>query len=386
MALASGANVGLSYVVETTHGTTPSSPSMKALRSTGRNINLTKNTQQSEELRDDRQLADLRHGFNQVQGSIPYELSLQAYDDLLEAALSGTWAAGADTGATTLDATAGAFSRAAGSFLTDGFEVGDIVTASGFSTSGNNGRFRVTAVAATTLTVSPIDGQAMGTESGAGDEQVTAAGKKLKIGSTLRTFTIERRFTDINQYQVFKGVAVNQMSLSISPESIVGGSFELLGMSAQPFSGTSLGAPSAAPAETPLSSFDGALYEGGTQIGVVTGLDLTLNNNRTLEGVVGSQFSPDVFEGTCNVSGTLTAFFEDASLVDKFINETESSLDLLLDDINGTDFIRVRLPRLKYTGGDIDPPQQGPITLSMPFTALVDSEQGTTMTIQRSNS
>ncbi len=47
------------------------------------------------------------------------------------------------------------FNRTAGSFITDGFAVGTIFTAAGFTNSGNNGIFTVTAVTATVITCSP---------------------------------------------------------------------------------------------------------------------------------------------------------------------------------------------------------------------------------------
>lgn len=301
MALASGASVGLSYVAETTRGTTPATPTMKALRATSRNINLTKNMLESAEVDPTRQTRDIRHGFNQVQGSVGFELGLETYDDWLAAALGGTW-------------------------------VGDV----------------------------------------------------LKVGNVLQTFTVERRFTDIGQYQVFRGVAVNTMSLTISPEAVVGGTFELIGMRGEPMSPTSLGEPTPAPTNSPFASFDGSLKEGGTEIAVVTSLELQINNNRSLQGVVGSKFSPDVFEGTCQITGTLSAFFESAALLDKFTSEIESSLEVTLTDINGAGSMSLLLPRIKYTGGSIELPQSGPITVSMPFTALYDSTAETSIQITRS--
>ena len=388
MTLASGSRVGLSYVAETVRGTTPGSPSMKSLRVTSRAINLQKNTLQSNEKRSDRQLATLRHGFNQVAGNPGFELSLAAMDDMLEAALSGTWAA-VTTGAISIDASAtdDSFNRSTGSFLTDGFTAGGIVDVTGYVATGNNSQWRISSVTATKMIVTQLDGTAAGltTESGGGDETIAYTGKQLNIGTTLRTFAVERRFTDISQYQVFNGVAVNQLSLNIQPEQIVGGTLDLIGMSAAAMSGTSLGTPAAAATNEPFSSFEGSLYEGGSQIAVVTGLDLQLQNNRTLQPVVGSKFSPDVFEGDALVTGTLTAFFENETLYNKFVNETGSSLDLRLDDLNGTDFMRIKLGNVKYTGSDMDPPQEGPVPLSMPFAALLDPTSNTSMEIQRSN-
>jgi hypothetical protein len=58
--------------------------------------------------------------------------------------------------------------------------------------------------------------------------------------------------------------------------------------------------------------------------------------------------------------------------MNRFINETESSIWLKMDDPNaiGTHFASVVFPRVKYNGGTIDPPQEGPCVMEMPFVAL----------------
>jgi hypothetical protein len=58
-----------------------------------------------------------------------------------------------DTGTTSLSATATGYARASGSFITNGFVVGQQITASGFTNAANNGRSTITAVTATALTV-----------------------------------------------------------------------------------------------------------------------------------------------------------------------------------------------------------------------------------------
>lgn len=384
MALESGTLVDLSYVAEVTHGTTPGSPSMKLLRCTQRNLNLVKDTLQSAEVRSDRQVSDVRHGFNRVEGTVGYELSVQSYDDMLEGALSGTWTAVNISGSPNLGATTApnTFTRAAGSFITDGIRIGDFIITSGFSNSGNNGVFGpVTAVTALAVTVP----QTLVTEAQGASKTLQLKGKRLDIGTTLRTFTFERRFRGTTQYQVHRGVAVNTMELQIQPGNMVGGTFGLIGMSTPALSGTSLGSPSAAPTNSPMSAFDGSLYEGGSINAVITGINMKLDNKRSLQGVVGSKYSPDVFEGTADITGEITAFFQDATYLNKFINETESSLWVKLNDPNGSDFLNLVFPRIKYTGGTIDPPQEGPVPITLPFRALVDSTAGTSFTLQRSN-
>ena len=59
----------------------------------------------------------------------------------------------ATTGSTTLSAGPEGYSRSSGSFITNGFVVGQQITASGFSNAANNGRSTITAVTATQLTV-----------------------------------------------------------------------------------------------------------------------------------------------------------------------------------------------------------------------------------------
>jgi hypothetical protein len=384
--LGSGANVSMSYVLETEQGVTPTVPVMKTFRATGRNINPARATITSGEVRADRQVSDMRHGFQSVAGSFGFQLGLQDFDDVLEGELSGTWAL-VTTGTVSLSATAAGYARTAGSFITDGFEVGDIVEASGFSVAANNGRGRVSAVSALLLTVEDeFTGAAYTAVDGAaGGRFVNAVGQKLKVGKILRTFTMERRFSDVARYQLFKGCAFNNMSLTIAPNVIIGGTIDVVGLTGGDILNTTLGNPQAPTANEPFASFDGVLLEGGEDIGIVTGMTINMANGRSTAPVVFRRTSPAVFEGTFTVTGQVTVFFEDGTLVEKFINEETSSIDVRLDDVNGTDFHRIRLGRIKYTGAPMDPPQQGPITLTMPYQALVDPASGSTVVWQRSN-
>ena len=395
MTLASGTRVSLSYQEETTtRGVPEAVPDMQALRTTGRALNLQKNTLKSEEVRPDRQNASLRHGFNQVVGAPGFELSLTAYNDFIQAAMSGTWAVIA-TGATeTIGATGtttdSVWDSGASSFITDGFEVGMIVTGSGTAFAGDNAQAsRITAIAAdgSTMNVEAVDGETAYTTIASGsDEQVSATGEVCKIGTTLRTYTIERAFDDVTQFQVFNGCAINQMSLQMQPEQLVSGSFDILGMSADAMAQVARDASvTAAATNDPMAAFEGQLSEGGAESTVVTAMNFTLNNNRSLQAVVGSKFSPDVFEGIAMITGQATVFFEDEVLFNKFVNETISSLSVQMDDVNGTDFIVVGFPAIKYTGGDMDPPAEGPVPIVMPWEAQVSAVTGNSMYIQKSD-
>jgi hypothetical protein len=299
MAFSQGSRHGLSYVVESAYGTTPSTPTMKALRNTSVGLVASKDSFQSEEIRSDRQIVDLRHGTRQTGGDIGFELSYGAFDDLLESALQGAWSTNV-----------------------------------------------------------------------------------LKAGTTLKSFTAERRFEDIAQYQVFTGCIVNTMSLTITPNAMVTGSFGILGKDAS-FSGSSLGNPTAAPTHPPFDAFTGALEEGGSAIATVTSIELNLDNGMSPAFVIGSAVTPQLIVGRSNLTGTITAYFDSLSLLNKFLNETESSLSVTLDGASGGDLV-ISIPRLKYSGGS------NPVTgsteavmLSLPFQALRSAADGTNLVITR---
>src|SRR3990172_532509 len=91
--MADGSRHSLHYIVESVYGTCPATPAFTPIRHRGISGGLSKDTFQSETLRSDRQIEDLRHGARKVMFDIPIEWSYTSFDDLLEATLCGTWAA-----------------------------------------------------------------------------------------------------------------------------------------------------------------------------------------------------------------------------------------------------------------------------------------------------
>tara|TARA_R110000822_G_scaffold11698_9_gene42482 strand:- start:393 stop:1313 length:921 start_codon:yes stop_codon:yes gene_type:complete len=79
--------------LETVYGVTNATPSFDEIRHTGTTLALTKTSSVSDELRGDRQISDATHGVRQVAGDISGELSYGTYDELIEAALGGSWTA-----------------------------------------------------------------------------------------------------------------------------------------------------------------------------------------------------------------------------------------------------------------------------------------------------
>ncbi len=208
---------------------------------------------------------------------------------------------------------------------------------------------------------------------------------QLKAGTVRRSFTIERYFGDITDkpYHRFTGVEFNSLNLSITANAMITGTVGVVGKdmitdTAQITGATYLPAPTT----SPLDSFTGVLTESGNTIAVITEIQLTIVNALESRFVVGSKTSIKPAIGRSNVSGTITAYFEDNVLLDKFINETESNINLSLPDGAGNE-LKIILPRIKYNGGQPDVQGEGPITLSMPFQALMDAATGTNIIIER---
>lgn len=213
--------------------------------------------------------------------------------------------------------------------------------------------------------------------------------QQIKAGQKRTSFSMLRHFADVaaggKPYFLYKGIELTSMQLTIAANAMITGTFTVVGQSQETLADlTGLGTPVYNPPSTtsPLDSFTGTLEEGGSVIAVVTEMTLTLQNTIEPRFVVGSKNTINPSVGRSNLTGQITAYFEDSTLVDKFIDETDSSLTFTLPDGAGNQQ-KFRIPRIKYTGGQPDVSGEGPITLSMPFQAVLDAASGTNILIER---
>lgn len=301
MTFSTGGFHGLRYVPEVAFGVTPSTPQMITLRSKASDLGVNKDSFQSEELRSDRQISDLRHGAVKVSGGFDFEFSYGEFDTILEMALFAAFNANV-----------------------------------------------------------------------------------LKTGTTAKFATFERAFADIGKYGVFTGCMVDSLTLNVPSNGMVTGKVGLVGKNALPVSGTPLDAsPTASQTNSPFDGFTGAIKEGGSSIAVVTSIDLDLKNSLDPAFVLGSKYAAAITPGRSNLTGSVSAWFDSETMLNKFINETESSLEFTLGD-GTTKSYTFLIPRIKYSGGGaVNVSGEGRIALSMPFQALYDSVEATNLKITR---
>lgn len=207
----------------------------------------------------------------------------------------------------------------------------------------------------------------------------------LSVGTDRKSFSFLRQFEDIQDkpFFLYTGCEINTLSLAISANAMITGTMSIVGRS-QSISAT---APASSTFNAPtttaaMDSFTGTLDEGGATIAVITEITLQLENGLAPRFVVGSKDSILPSSGRSNLTGSITAYFESAALAEKFVNETESSISFDMPDADGNLQTHV-IPRIKYTGGQPDISGEGPVTLNMPFQALLDEATGTNYYIER---
>ena len=301
MAFAQGSRSSLSFIVESTFGTTPAGNFTNLPFST-HSLNLTKDRVAGNDIQADRMSRVDRHGNRQVAGDIAVDLRDADYDAFLESAMLNTWATNV-----------------------------------------------------------------------------------LKVGVTPKFFSVEDYAADIDQARVFTGCSVSTMAISLAPNQMVTTTFGMVGkdMSMSDTEKTQDAASGAAPFDAYSGDLAIGNVGGATSVAIVTSLDFTLNNSFAPTFVIGDDSAPSLEYGRAEVEGTLTAYFEDASLINRFLNETETEIEVSVDDPTGGNSYTFQFPKVKINSADVG--VDGPTSrmISMSFVALYDDTEGTNLKITR---
>lgn len=302
MAFAQGSRTGLSYVVESSFGVTPSSPSMTSLPYNSHSLNLSKQRVQGNEIQTDRMPRVDRHGNRQVGGDIVVDLRPGDFDDLIESAFFST-----------------------------------------FDSSG-----------------------------------------VITIGTSQQFLTIEDSANDITQYRQFVGCGVSTMSVSIAPNQMVTTTFSIVGkdltQTATPLDAT----PSASSTNQPFDSYSGSISDGGSSLAIVTAIDFSISNSLAPTFVVGSASTPQLEFGRAVVEGTVSAYYEDATLINKFLNETTSNIEVVVDDPTSGSSYTFLIPEVKYNGADVPVSNPQSRIITLPFVGIYDSGESTNIKLTKS--
>jgi hypothetical protein len=215
----------------------------------------------------------------------------------------------------------------------------------------------------------------------------------LTIGTDPQYLALEDAALDITQFRQFEGCLVNTATFNIAPNQMVQTTFDIVGRDMVQ-AGTSLDASPTAPTGfEPFDSFNGVLLEGGIgtndDLCIVSALQFSVSNDVTPAHVILCASNQDkaaqMQYGLATVEGTMTVYYEDAALINKFLNETESSLSVTVDDSTGANGYTFYFPRIKYNGAATPLANPQSRFIELPFVALKDTSAGYSLRLTRTS-
>lgn len=388
MAIAQGVAKKVAYRKETTWGTLPGATGAKYIRRVTASFNLNKETYESNEIRTDYQVADMRHGVRSAEGSLNGELSPGSYADFMAAVLARDFTAGASaTGLSVTIAASGSFytlTRAAGSWLTDGFYVGNVVrlTGAGLNAANVGNNVLIASMTALVLTVVVLSGTSLVAEGPIASVTATVTGKQTYApltGHTRDSFTFEEFYSDIAQSEVYTGMRAGSMAVQLPATGLVTCDFSFQGKNLES-TGTSqyFTSPTAAGTSGIFASVSGAMVVDGVPVALITSMDFTVDRGLEAANVVGSNFAADIFTGRIRVTGNMSTYFQDATFRDYFNNESKISLVVALSTgVDKTaDVVAFTFPSVKVGSAGKNDTEMG-IVQDHSFTALLNSDTAT---------
>ena len=316
---------------------------------------------QSALLNPSQQMRDSRHGTHSAVGNLTSELMCGAYSELFAAGLRRDFGATSiTTGALTnitVDNFVPVFTRASGSFFTDGFRRGMIVDVTNPVQPLNSGRALVLDVDDLTMDAVLLSSVAWTAQPSGDTITIAQAGEWTytpQTGHTNDSFTAEEWMSDISVSVITLGLVLNTFSVSLSPNGMVGATFDFMGKDFETPSGTRyFASPTAVPGEGTMSSASGVAYLDGSKSCRMTSMTLNVNNNVTMEDMVLCAGKGARSRGKVLASGSATFVFDNEDLLVKFVTEQEIEFIAVLTAQDG-EALGFYAPRMKINDASYD--------------------------------
>jgi hypothetical protein len=331
----------------------------------------------------------MRHGVRSAAGSINGELSPASYADFMQSLVARDFTVKtATTGLSITIATSGSLytvTRSTGSWITDAYQVGMVVrlTGAGFNASNINKNLLIVSVgSATVMTVLVLNGSTLTAEGPIASATVTMVGKNTFVpasGHTDDSYTVEEFYSDVPQSEVYTGLKVTSMNVSLPASGLTTVDFSLVGKDlAQSGATQYFTSPTAQNTNGIFAAVNGAMIVNGAPVALITSADFSVNRATENATAVGSNSVAEIFTGRITATGNLSVYFQDGVFRDYFNNETEVSLVMGLTTNNTAtaDFVTFTLPRVKLGSFEKTDGELG-ITASSSFTALLNSNTAT---------
>lgn len=225
------------------------------------------------------------------------------------------------------------------------------------------------------------------------------ASNVLKIGTTLKSFTIEKTIPvpgGTTQYHRFTGCTINGFSFNVRPNQPITGNFTVLGKTVVAATTAIAGATYGDPALRPVMTAPRVV---GIEIGGISAvskcfnnLQITLNNNNRAIECIGTLGPRELALGRAETTATFSVLFNDSDLLQTMLDQTETSLEFQTVDTAQFGSPPVdnsytwTLPRVKFSA---DPVVAGgtnqDVVNAITAEALLDSVTDTSFQVTRSS-
>ncbi len=382
---AQGSQSGIAFKEETVWGENPLGE-LTGVNFTSEDMAFAIENQVSNNIRPDRQTADLVQVGAECSGGFETELQANNLDDLFPGFFwddtpLGIWSQPPAGESVTFTIEAGAGDGGTMTVADSSvFTVGQVFAVLG-SVSNDGIQVVKAIVDATTIQVYA----ALVTESSVA---VTFDGEYIRNGVTKRSFTVERANYDISQFFTYTGMTPNTMEMAIESGSPITCNLAFVGEEeelAQVSPNTPV--PTALPTSPIMNAvssigriaIDGAALESC----LLQKVDFTIDNQVEGKTGVGVLGFCDADAKSLSVTGSISMYFNDATYYEKYLASAAFSLTLEVIDTEGNAYV-ISLPECKFdsatanvSGKDDDVMVEGT------FVAIVDPNEGFTIQMTR---
>lgn len=392
--MSSSNQVRITFIEESTYGTTPGSGNFNTARFVSDNLSGTPETTESQQIRTDRMSSGQIVTGLTVGGGLNFELAKEDAIDLFFKSAMYQSAYTTDTPVTVdldIDASAKTLTRASGDFNSD-VAVGDVITLTGFTNTTNNTQVMVTDITSATV-IAIIAKDDIVTETGSGTTFKVA--DKLDIGTTKTSFSMEKAFLDLTNKAInYRGMIVSEFSLTVGYGEIVNGSFTFMGndYEAVDAAGDFMTNSRTINASATTSSLNGSVdmpFIGSSASGTfedanfcIQSVEISLNNGLTPQTCIGQAAPTDYTEGTANIEVTLSAYLSDGNweILAQKLQQTPFAIGYVVKNAGG--FYGFYMPAVQVSFDDpASAGQNQDIIMSMTGMAKVGSNGESALTI-----
>jgi hypothetical protein len=354
----------------------------------------TPDTTESAQIRTDRMSSGQVVTGLKVDGGHNFELAKElALEDFMESAMFSAWDGTSltETVSIALDATAHTLTRGSGDFTTK-LAVGDFIVLTGYTNTTNNTIVQVMVVTALVITYAGPSGMVTETHSATYNRCA-----KLAIGTTQKSLTIEKTFTDLTTKAIlYKGCLVSQMELDISYGKLVQGSFSTSGNDYDTADAASEFLSYLEYIDSPATtqSLNGSVDMPFTMTNVtgsfaqdgfcIQSLKVQLNNNLQPQTCIGNAAPEAYSAGTAAIKIDLSSYLKDANwdLLARKLSQDSFALGFMVKNTDG--YYGFYFPALQVS---FDDPASGganqQISMNMTGTAKVGASGESAMSIYR---